>query len=490
VSSQADSSSQGNAAPVVSFGFPKDGDTLVFGSSINVSLSVEDPNNQIASILLSLNGQSLAILNDAPFVWPSSVLTPLQNLVEGSYLLSALLTDSFGQTSLLEASFNVLPNTPPSAIAFIAPAPNLELPVGSSLDVLAEVTDSRQITSMTLTINGQLIGTDSNAPFGWRSLVSTLQRNLAAGEHRLVITATDNLGRISEAINVVRVSDSARVDAGDPAWGSYQYQQQCLTCHGSYGEGTNRAPALVPVKEIYSNSGQDYSLFELINDLMPVGTPTGCTGQCARDIASYISGPLVTKNADYSNLMGDSVTGRIEYNVHCSLCHGLDALGGTEDVPLLPVKEGAEYPLSSFYIFARADIFSVIDLGMPVDNNGFPEELADNCSAQCAVDVLAYLRQLDADLTDQQRLELRAASGQTYYENMCLGCHGATGTRQTGTIPAIIPLTDSQRNNDSLDDNDILFVINRDTMPTTNPGACIGYCAEDVSIYIREVLDQ
>ncbi|MGH1486490.1 MAG: PKD domain-containing protein [Cellvibrionaceae bacterium] len=74
--------------------------------------------------------------------------------------------------------------------------------------------------------------------------------------------------------------------------------QGCLSCHGADGQATIFKVIDLTV-DTYGHSsvpGISYSLEEYIELWMPVGTPSLCTGNCARDIAAFIRSLSVPTN--------------------------------------------------------------------------------------------------------------------------------------------------------------------------------------------------
>jgi mono/diheme cytochrome c family protein len=81
-------------------------------------------------------------------------------------------------------------------------------------------------------------------------------------------------------------SRSSSVAVGNAINGKTLYDANCSGCHGTSGNGLYK---INPSKSAYSyKSGIAQTLETYINDWMPEGNPTQCTGQCALDTASYI----------------------------------------------------------------------------------------------------------------------------------------------------------------------------------------------------------
>jgi len=80
--------------------------------------------------------------------------------------------------------------------------------------------------------------------------------------------------------------------------GKSLYESNCMGCHGALGGGK---PVLNLGKTVFVKTGVNYSLKDYIDLFMPKGNPGACKGQCAVDIAAYISNsfsdtyPVVTK---------------------------------------------------------------------------------------------------------------------------------------------------------------------------------------------------
>ena len=475
-----------NLIPTVSFVYPENGAVLPYRSSVDVTVNAQDSDGEIVNAVLYLNDQVVASITQAPFKWPASVLSQLRQLNPAVYSLRVVVTDNRGATQSASSSFEVLEQNNFPAVSFVMPAANLNLLVGANMDVIANAADSDgTITKVSLFINDQLVGDDFNYPYEWFHSQQSKLAQMAAGSYEFKVTATDNKGGVTSAKQTLTISTNAVLNAGDPARGKQQYRQNCMSCHGQFGEGYNNVPNLVPIKSSYSVNGQSYSLYAVINDFMPKDFAVGCTGQCARNVATYIREQLVAESQAHNLLVGDAATGKIEYQLQCSGCHGERGMGGSEEVFIFPLKTDNGYKLESFYVFSDVSLFSLIDIGMPIGPKGYPEGYTESCQGQCAADVEAYLYELEADLTPEEFKIAQIARGKSIYLGQCSGCHSSDGKRS-----GIIPLSAQQLTPATLDNSDRLFVYNRDAMPPGNPSACAGQCAQDVTLYIREVLNK
>ena len=450
--------------------------------------TAQDSDGRIVSVLLLLNNQRLAVLDQAPYIWPAKFLTALSNMAEGNYTLQAMATDNQGATQTATVDFAVSePNTFPT-INFNTPANHLTLPVNSSLNVSLNASDlDGTITGVALFINDIFISEITTPPYKWPAQNTPPLAYLAAGTYILKAIATDNKNGQSTITRELSITNTETTD-GDPAQGKQLYLTHCLNCHGQFGEGVATNPALLPIKSTYGASA--LTLLQTIEQTMPLTAPIACTDQCARNIASYLLTQLSAEANHHHSLIPNANSGQMQYALHCASCHGNNALGTTNGPVLLPIRTEHDYTLKTFEYFAQTNAFTMIDIGMPLAANRYPEGAAQNCSGQCAADVLAYLTALTQALTPEEQKQLQITRGQQHYEQSCSRCHGADGTLDgIFGITAIIPLSSDYKNNNTLDEADAFYVRNRDTMPPKDAQKCEGQCAKDVSVYIREVLN-
>ena len=87
---------------------------------------------------------------------------------------------------------------------------------------------------------------------------------------------------IAAYIRTWESTEPTPVDDPDPVNGESLYNSNCSGCHGTQGTGS---VSIDPSKSAY---GDNQTLAQFINDNMPKGNTSACTGQCAEDIAAYI----------------------------------------------------------------------------------------------------------------------------------------------------------------------------------------------------------
>lgn len=471
-----------NHKPSVVFTFPKDGEVLPNLSSVDVTVDATDPDGDALRVQMYIDGQLLAVDDQAPYRWPSNLLSQLQNMRAGTYILRAFVEDGRGESSVEEISFTVLEDNDFPTLTLLSPPENLVLPVGSSIDVLAEATDTDgTIKSVTVSFNGT-DKEDLYSPYQWYAVGNPFLRDLTAGQYQLSVVALDDKGGKTSINRTVTISADAPAGAGDPSRGKSQYLGQCMRCHGQFGEGSSAAPALLPVKSQYS--GMPLHLY--IADRMPKDYIAGCEAQCGRNVATFIQEELASLRDQHNSFAGDAVAGEIVYAEQCVSCHGERGLGGSATA-LFPIRSGNNYTITNAEINTNGNLFAMVDLAMPRGTGADRLTLFGMCQGQCAADVVAYLQQTETTLTDAERYDLRVARGKQQYESGCgsSSCHGSDGRGRR----AIVPLSTSERNNNSLDNNDGFFIYIRDRMPPSDATSCNAECAANVAIYIREVLD-
>jgi mono/diheme cytochrome c family protein len=481
--SSAPSVSAPNLVPSAAFVRPLPGAKLPEGQPVTVEVDTTDADGAITQALLFVDGVRVAALSNSPWRWPGNLLPPLGALTLGTHELRVQVTDNLGARTVISANIEIVKLNNAPSVTFVYPAAADRLPLGSSVDVLVEASDIEGgIDKLVLEIDGIALETKMVPPYQWTAAVEKRLANLSAGTYTLTAIATDDQGRTGSASKRFEISAAALSSQGEVATGAYQYRQYCIECHGKVGQGTSRGTDLASLPEVLTKNGIAYSLAAYIEAFMPKFQVAQCVDQCARNIATYLLVQLPIERRQQDALVANSVAGAASYQQHCVACHGPRALGSDRYPPLLPLREEDDYPLTLHSSFVRTDVLTKIDLGMPVSRTGVVDGFAELCQGQCAVDIVAYLNELATQLTPEERLQAQVASGKRYYSAHCATCHREDGSRD------LLPLRPELVKPDTLDERDLLFVYNRDLMPKRDPKACIGVCAKDVSVYIREAL--
>ena len=171
--------------PSVSITSPVTGTTYPVNSALTLVGSASAPAGTIASVQFFVNGTSLG--TDATFPY-NAVWTPT---AVGSFALSALVTDSFGnQATSANVSITIAAVSPTSpTVSISSPANGASLFANGATTVSASATDADgTIASVQFFANGVSIGSDNTFPYSIQFTPT------ATGSYTLTAVATDNGG--------------------------------------------------------------------------------------------------------------------------------------------------------------------------------------------------------------------------------------------------------------------------------------------------------
>lgn len=178
--------------PSVSITSPGDGSSLLVNTAIRVSASATTTLGVVSSVQFFVNGASLGTTTVFPY---SAVWTPT---AVGSYTLSALVTDSFGNIGV-SSNVRVTINAAPS-VGITNPTASSALTAGVATTLNASASASNPgatITSVQFYVNGAAEGAaDTTAPY------SVAWTPAAAGTYTLTAVATDSLGTQASSSSV------------------------------------------------------------------------------------------------------------------------------------------------------------------------------------------------------------------------------------------------------------------------------------------------
>jgi len=169
-----------NAAPTVSITSPANNAVFQAPGSITINANASDPDGTISKVEFY---QGTTLLNTdtvAPysFAW--------NNVVAGTYSLTAKATDNDNLVSQASAAVTVRVNAPPT-VSITSPANNAVFTAPASITINASATDSDGTISKVEFYQGTtLLNTDTVAPF------SFAWNNVVAGTYSLTAKATDN----------------------------------------------------------------------------------------------------------------------------------------------------------------------------------------------------------------------------------------------------------------------------------------------------------
>jgi hypothetical protein len=148
----------------------------------------------VTQVEFLVDGTSIGVDTSAPYSasWDT---TPVS---DGSHTLSAVATDSIGQTGSDSVSVTVANNTDsPPSVTITNPADGST--VSSSLSVTANASDDTGVTQVEFFVDSASIGVDATAPYSttWDTT------SVSDGAHTLSAVATDDIGQTgSDSVSV------------------------------------------------------------------------------------------------------------------------------------------------------------------------------------------------------------------------------------------------------------------------------------------------
>ncbi|RJE73042.1 DUF4955 domain-containing protein [Reichenbachiella sp. MSK19-1] len=189
--------------PEVQIVKPDSDEIIGLGAPVVVEASASDEDGTVESVTLYLDGEMVSSLTTAPYVW--SEIDALDQLEGGKHVLKVEAVDSDGLTAVVEQMLviNALPE-----VSFVTPAADAVLPVGSSVQVEINATDTDgTIARVDLYLDGTFYREEINPPFIWGERIDLDPElfGMAAGVYELMAVATDDIGSTSSATISVAV---------------------------------------------------------------------------------------------------------------------------------------------------------------------------------------------------------------------------------------------------------------------------------------------
>ena len=242
-----------NAAPTAAISAPANNAKFNAPATVTINANVAAPetNDTLARVEFYVNGALTATLTAPPYSYTAN------NLVAGTYILSVKAVDGFGLETTSAARTIVVSNTNnPPTVSLTAPANNstVTAPVTVSANANAvEVNGS--ITQVEFYANGNLIGTDTTAPY-------SISWTPTAGTYSLTARATDNLGAQTtsnaRSVTVINTNQPPTVTLTSPA-----------------NNATYAAPASVALSANPQDSDGAITQVDFYNGATLIGTVTG-----------------------------------------------------------------------------------------------------------------------------------------------------------------------------------------------------------------------
>ena len=183
--------------PTDSFATPLGG-SIVSGT---VSLQVSATDNVgVASVSLYLDGALQTTLTAGPynFSWNTSLAS------NGGHTLSAIARDAAGNSSTAQISVSVNnPDMTAPTVAFSAPASGAS--VSGTVSVQVSAADNVGVDSVSLSVDGVLVGTDTSSPYTFTWNTATASN----GSHTLLAVAADAAGNTTSTTISASVNNPA-----------------------------------------------------------------------------------------------------------------------------------------------------------------------------------------------------------------------------------------------------------------------------------------
>jgi hypothetical protein len=195
-----------NQPPTVSLTSPSVGTTFMAPATITLGASASDTDGTISKVDFYRGSQLIASDSTSPY---SATLT---NAAAGTYQLTAVATDSDGETatsSPVSATVNS-PNNQAPTVSLTSPSAGATFTAPASVTIGASASDSDGTVARVDFYQGStLIGSDTSSPYGmtWSSV--------AAGSYQVTAVARDDDGatRTSAAVSVTVGSASNQAPA-------------------------------------------------------------------------------------------------------------------------------------------------------------------------------------------------------------------------------------------------------------------------------------
>lgn len=180
--------------PTVTFTSPSNGATVI--GDVSIALSAMDDLG-VDSVAVSVDGAALGTLTAAPYAltWDASAAA------NGAHMISAVATDTRGQTTAAQISVTVADQPP--TLSFRTPSNGAT--VAGTVAIGVNASDDLGIASVAVLVDSAPLATRTSPPFDftWDS------RTAGNGAHTIGAVATDTRGQTTTAQISVNVADQA-----------------------------------------------------------------------------------------------------------------------------------------------------------------------------------------------------------------------------------------------------------------------------------------
>ncbi len=183
-----------NAPPSVNLTLPLSGATVSAGAPLTLQAVATDADDGVASVQFQANGLDVGSLAAPPY---SMTWAPA---AAGTYQLTALATDNYGNTTRSSAVQVVVSANQSPVVTITQPGADSGVRVGSTVQLAATANDpDGTIASLDFQVNGVTVGSTTTAPYlyAWKPA--------STGTYYIAAVATDNSGAqtVSAAVPIV-----------------------------------------------------------------------------------------------------------------------------------------------------------------------------------------------------------------------------------------------------------------------------------------------
>ena len=185
----------GDALPTVTLTAPTEGATVT--GQVQLQANASDDHG-VTQVDFRVDGTSIGTDTTAPY----SVAWDTTSVADGAHTVTAIATDTIGQTASDANGVTVDNLDGPPTVTVTAPAEGAT--VAGQVQIQANASDDKGVTQVEFRVDGTSIGTDTTAPYSmsWNTTAGT------GGPHTVEAVATDTIGQTGADSNAVTVDNT------------------------------------------------------------------------------------------------------------------------------------------------------------------------------------------------------------------------------------------------------------------------------------------
>jgi len=196
------------ANPTVSFTSPSDGAAI--SDTVTIQASASD-NVAVASVRFSIGSTTIATDTSSPY----SASLNTASYSNGSYTLTALATDTSGNTASVTRQVTIANEAEPEAdtanptVSFTSPSDGAA--ISDTVTIQASASDNVAVASVRFSIGSTTIATDTSSPY----TASLNTASYSNGSYTLTALATDTSGNTATVTRSVTITNTSGGAGGD-----------------------------------------------------------------------------------------------------------------------------------------------------------------------------------------------------------------------------------------------------------------------------------